>query len=1063
MLALAVMMMAPNWGWGQLLESFETGLPGSYNSTLSTVTLSSGEWQVKDVIAGTTGVNSGSKSAQVRNATAAQMISPTLAGGVGEISFYVQGSTVSGAYQVNVSSDNGFSWSAAPGSPFTIGTTKTQRTINVGSATVNKVQFYRTGATIYIDDVSITSNGGSSTPIITVTPSASTGFTYAQGSGPSAEQTFTVSGSDLTADISIAASTNYEISKTSGTGYTTPLTFTQTGGIVTEQTVYVRLKAGLSVGDYNNETITATSTGAIDKTVICSGSVTAPPDAEPTNHATSFSAIANSSGQITVTWTDATGAQLPAAYLVKAAIDPATPTAPADGTPEADGALVQNIAQGTQTAIFTGLDASTTYNFAIWPYTNSGTDIDYKTDGTVPEANATTTVAPVMTVVNFDDELKWTAGSVALNSYASDHTYIDGIFSSTGGPALRNTTGSQDGFPGALGTYSWRLTNGAAEWTATISSGGIGDFSLDIRRWDGSPSPDYNLDWSIDNGVSWTTVTTIDNASLNNSSNWKTFSGTINSGVNNILIRLKSTGNTERIMVDNFSWSPFESAPATSTYTNTGLWSNASNWSNGIPASTTDVIINGNVTVDVEAECNNMTISPTGAVTGGTAAQILYVYGDLLIESNATGTGSFIANSDNHTIGRTTTIQRYLTGGWGYWNSGWHQISSPVVAQAISNFETTGAGNGYDFYGWAESTNLWMNYKADGFSGWNGGTNFNVGQGYMVSYEAATSTQTFTGTLNAANVTVNSLSKTGGELTGWHLLGNPFASAIKWNDGNWALNNVAGNAKIWHEVNKSYSDIASYGIIPSAQGFMVQVSSATNSLTIPALARTHDATAFYKSSQEQVLLVASETEGGSAQESKIIVNPMATEGFDFDYDSRFLAGYAPAFYSVANGQQLSTNSMAALAADKAIPLGFVKNNASAFTIELKESLAGRVVYLTDNITGTTTNLTEQPVYSFTSAAGDQPDRFLLTFGAVGIGEPTAAAPLNAYLSHNRLFVTNTQGQAELQIFDLQGRLLQSRQLLSEGLHSEALTLTAGVYVVRLQSAQATQSVKVIVQ
>ena len=155
--------------------------------------------------------------------------------------------------------------------------------------------------------------------------------------------------------------------------------------------------------------------------------------------------------------------------------------------------------------------------------------------------------------------------------------------------------------------------------------------------------------------------------------------------------------------------------------------------------------------------------------------------------------------------------------------------------------------------------------------------------------------------------------------------------------------------------------------------------------------------------------------------------------------------------------------MAALAADKAIPLGFVKNNASAFTIELKESMAGRVVYLTDNLTGTTTNLTEQPVYSFTATEGDQPDRFLLTFGAVGLGEPTAVAPLNAYLSHNRLFVTNTQGQAELQIFDLQGRLLQSRQLLSEGLHSEALTLTAGVYVVRLQSAQATQSIKLIVQ
>jgi hypothetical protein len=114
-----------------------------------------------------------------------------------------------------------------------------------------------------------------SSPTITVSTTTLTGFNYTAGSGPSTEQTFTVSGTNLTADISIAAPTNYEISKTSGSGYTTPLTFTQTGGTVTSTTVYVRLKAGLSAGNYNSEDITATSSGATNKTVTCSGSVTA--------------------------------------------------------------------------------------------------------------------------------------------------------------------------------------------------------------------------------------------------------------------------------------------------------------------------------------------------------------------------------------------------------------------------------------------------------------------------------------------------------------------------------------------------------------------------------------------------------------------------------------------------------------------------------------------------------------------------------------------------------------------------------------------------------------------
>lgn len=142
--------------WGQITESFEAGLPSSYNSVLSNVTLGSGTWQVRDVIAGTTGAQTGTKSAQIKSATATQIITPTLLGGVGVISFYVTGTTTSGAYQVNISSDNGLTWISAPGSPFTISTSKAFRAITANNGSVNKVQIYRTGATIYVDDFETT-------------------------------------------------------------------------------------------------------------------------------------------------------------------------------------------------------------------------------------------------------------------------------------------------------------------------------------------------------------------------------------------------------------------------------------------------------------------------------------------------------------------------------------------------------------------------------------------------------------------------------------------------------------------------------------------------------------------------------------------------------------------------------------------------------------------------------------------------------------------------------------------------------------------------------------------
>lgn len=266
----------------------------------------------------------------------------------------------------------------------------------VSSSTSLKIRNANTTNTqLRITDIEVTYTIAGSTPTITLNPTTLAGFTYISGSGPSTEQTFTVSVTNMANDVSIAATTNYEISKTSGIGYDTPLVYTPTD-LSTTQTVYVRLKAGLAVGNYNSEAITASSTGASNATVTCSGSVTAVINPEPTNHPTSFTATANSSSQITVTWTDATGSQLPAAYLVKAEIDPTTPGTPSDLTAEADGLLVKNIAQGIQTAVFTGLNASTKYNFSIWPYTNSGTAIDYKI-GSEPTANATTTAPSVAT------------------------------------------------------------------------------------------------------------------------------------------------------------------------------------------------------------------------------------------------------------------------------------------------------------------------------------------------------------------------------------------------------------------------------------------------------------------------------------------------------------------------------------------------------------------------------------------------------------------------------------------------------------------------------------------
>jgi len=474
---------------------------------------------------------------------------------------------------------------------------------------------------------------------------------------------------------------------------------------------------------------------------------------------------------------------------------------------------------------------------------------------------------------------------------------------------------------------------------------------------------------------------------------------------------------------------------------------------------------------------NNPVFSSTGSIGTGVYNSLTITGGTVNVSStsnvsvsgtltNNAGDAGLVVASGGSLIHSTAsvpgTVQRSITAAdWGVADDGWHLISSPVASQNIDGSWTpAGAGNGYDFYAWSEATNTWLNQKV----GANNITAFEVGRGYIAAYEQ-TSTKAFTGNLNVANQTFTDLSYTPAQGNGWHLLGNPFASAIKWNDGNWALTAVAGTAKIWNESTRSYTDLLANAHIPVNNGFMVQVSNGTNSITIPILAREHNATAFYKSTDafEGIKLIAAPSDLSSAQELVIRTDGQATNGFDFYSDSRFLPGGAPQFYSVVENEQLSTNSLLNISPEMTINLGFMKKNHEVNTITLVENTLADNLYLTDLKLNFTQKISENPVYSFTSAQGDDPNRFLLHFGAVGVDEAIPAIAVTAYVSNNILYVLNAQGKVQVDVLDLSGRMVYSQSMLASGLSSTPLNLPAGVYVVRISDGQTSKTNKVIVQ
>ncbi len=164
--------------------------------------------------------------------------------------------------------------------------------------------------------------------------------------------------------------------------------------------------------------------------------------------------------------------------------------------------------------------------------------------------------------INFDDPAKWVQdGAIAITSYGN-HGYTDGTFTMTGTDVLQNSTAVQDGVAGALGTYSVRLRNNATtNIVATIASGGVGTFSFQVRRWSGTTATNFTVEYSTDNGGNWIFSSTI-NALVTTNSDWKTVNGSINSPNANIKIRIKSNGTTERIMIDNFTWTASSPDPS---------------------------------------------------------------------------------------------------------------------------------------------------------------------------------------------------------------------------------------------------------------------------------------------------------------------------------------------------------------------------------------------------------------------------------------------------------------------------------------------------------------------
>jgi hypothetical protein len=415
------------------------------------------------------------------------------------------------------------------------------------------------------------------------------------------------------------------------------------------------------------------------------------------------------------------------------------------------------------------------------------------------------------------------------------------------------------------------------------------------------------------------------------------------------------------------------------------------------------VTLTGNVSASSLSITSNasLAVSATKALTiSGTLTN----NGKLLLKSNAEGTATLLDNGMTGT--GIYNMEQYLTGSGDTAPSGrgWY-VSSPVNNATRNVF--TGKGN--TLWNWSEENHAYSTITE-------GSAILTPKEGY-VTRAGSSGIVTFSGnSFNSGSYSNTALTRTGTTETnrGYHLIGNPYPSYLDWNGA--SKTNILPT--IWYRtyngtemVFDTYNGIAGTNnsgngavnqFIPPIQAVWVLVDGDgnTGSIGFDNNLRSHQSGNFLRkaNSSDIPLLRLEVTNGTNKDETIVLFNNSASNDLD-NMDSPKISNNlssVPELYTLAGSQQLAINSLNNYNIEKVMALGFKTGLSGCFT--LKASEIGRFepgtnIILTDKLLNTQQNLTEKPIYRFTSEATNTSGRFTLTFNRVPISTTsTITAP-----------------------------------------------------------------------
>ena len=478
-------------------------------------------------------------------------------------------------------------------------------------------------------------------------------------------------------------------------------------------------------------------------------------------------------------------------------------------------------------------------------------------------------------------------------------------------------------------------------------------------------------------------------------------------------------------------------------------------------------------TLQIHYPENTVTVNPGGVLVATDITGVANSF-TLNILTDAIESASLIYTSN--TSNPAATIEFYIPGG------GNHLIT-PF-------FDGATALEYYD-----ENNDTWLSSHDETVSANNGwsyitelSTVLERGKGYTCWPTNAT-TITFTGTLSISDVT-KTITKTGsGSYSGFNLLGNPFTAPLDWNNGTWTgKTNTSGVVYIWDEsadngngaylINGGGTTATFDGIIPMGQGFFVESTSASTSLTIPADSRLESNNALYKSTddEEPGMFVRFDLKGTDIQRTTFIGFPDDENGgieYAKDASVLFSSTDRPEIYTKEQERKLIINACDPLeeGENRIVPLYLVQLIDGDYSLTLSDldQLLNTKITLEDLKTGTTQNMNENPVYTFTAADSDVPNRFNVHFtysqNAVEEGE-VVNDNIQIYSYGKEIFIRSNNHAASQNgmvfVYDLEGRKLLEQPISRGALAKVNVKLTTGFLLVKVIKEGSVKTQKVFI-